>query len=75
MIAHANMRLTQKDEWAGNAEDHMGVFPQGGSPQAVERWTDCSLHRGGGCRLLPPLPFQVSKVKEQPRFGFTCIVL
>ncbi|EGW13876.1 hypothetical protein I79_021913 [Cricetulus griseus] len=69
------MSLTQKDEWAGSAENHMGVFPQGGSLQAEERWTDYSLHQGGGCPLLPPLPFQVFKVKEQSQFGFTCIVL
>lgn len=75
MIVHANMSLTQKDDWAGKAEDHMGVMPQGGSLQAVERWADCTLPQGGGCRLLPPLPFQVFKVKEQSQFGFTCIVL
>lgn len=74
MIARANMNLAQKkDEWTGNAEAHMGVFPQGGSLQAVERWTDCSL--GGGRRLLSPLPFQVFKVKGQSQFGFTRIVL
>lgn len=75
MIVHANMSLTPKDEWAGNAEDHTGVLPQGGSLQAVERWADCSLHQGGGCRLFLPLPFEVFKVKEQSQFGFTRIVL
>lgn len=42
LIAHANMSLTHKqDEGAGNAEASVGVFPQGGSLQAVERWAAC----------------------------------